>query len=434
MLQLILPIIKSHEGLKLTAYKCPGNCWTIGYGSRIRQSDRKYSENWGCSDDGNFADLGLGVVEKSGKFVDSSCTFDNLPLQKITEVQAEKMLLERISEFEIEIKKSFKNIEKLNNNQYSALVSLVYNCGIKTIGSGLRNLIENDADNFEKITEIWLKYNKSSGKVLQGLIKRRQEEIELYCASCDSSNVLNSSIEPTNAARNDTNNSKSQHDKTTSLEGLINTAQNTFFKPMSNSILSTLTEKGIDIAASFIPGGSLVQSAVKSIAKSLLGNENASEAEVAKAVQNANPEQLEQIRLEIARFESQTKIEEEDTKQAIEQTRQFELKNAEKLMDLVIQLVQNGNGKYVAIAAIFYYILLILVGIFYHFSDFDLFTRHCVLGLLTVMCFIPFSSFIGNGVMNRILNSLCDIFLNIAEIGKGISSMPKMLANKVLKK
>jgi len=149
-----LNLIKSHEGLSLTAYICPAGCWTIGYGCRIR--------------------------DNNGKFVDKSLTFEKLPIQKITEIEAEKMLKIRIFEFQIQIKKHFKNIDKLNHNQYSAFISLVFNTGIGAIGTSLRNLIENDPNNIVKIQEIWLKYNKSGGKVLNGLTKRREAEIQIY--------------------------------------------------------------------------------------------------------------------------------------------------------------------------------------------------------------------------------------------------------------
>ena len=226
-----------------------------------------------------------------------------------------------------------------------------------------------------------------------------------------------------------------QHKSNTSIAKTTNnTTQQTFSKPM-NSILSTLADKGIDIAVSLIPGGSLVQSAVKSIAKNLLGNENASEEELQSAIANATPEQLENLRLEIARMETQVKIEQEDTLQAIEKTNQMQIEKDAKFMDLAINLVNAGKGKYLVAGVLLYYGLLALtIGAYRFWFDFDVITQHTVIGMLTVMAFIPFAPFIGNGVMNKILNSLCDIFLNIAEIGKGISATPKVVFNKILKK
>ena len=59
----------------------------------------------------------------------------------------------------------------LNVNQNSALISFCYNCGT----APLRKLISKGKVNWERMKL----YNKSKGKVLHGLVKRRQEEYEL---------------------------------------------------------------------------------------------------------------------------------------------------------------------------------------------------------------------------------------------------------------
>ncbi|QED23942.1 lysozyme [Candidatus Deianiraea vastatrix] len=398
-----LEIIKSHEGLRLTAYKCPAGYWTIGYGCRIR--------------------------EASGKFVDNSCSFDDLPVKEITKDSAEKIILERISEFEIDVKKHFKNIEKLNDNQYSALICLVYNCGISTIGSGLKNLIENDPNNFDAVEKIWLKYNKSGGKVMSGLTKRRIDEFNLYKTQVkpESFNIVQNFIHgeasinkakfdentrktafdieknKINESKNNKNinNNQLSTDKIKSFDAITNqkytennipsqneiniketrsdieeneefiqngentekntsnalkntTQSTTFSNIMSNSLFKTLAEKGIELGASFIPGGSLVQGAVKSIAKSLLGNENASENEVIDAVQKANPEQLQMIKNELEKLELELAIEEQNTKQAEQLTEQMGIQSEMKGMDFFLSFLDKMRDKFFRNSVIFY--------------------------------------------------------------------------------
>lgn len=63
---------------------------------------------------------------------------------------------------------------KLNQNQFDALVSFTYNCGQKN----LKTLINNRT--LPQIGEAILLYNKSGGKVLNGLIRRRKAEHDLY--------------------------------------------------------------------------------------------------------------------------------------------------------------------------------------------------------------------------------------------------------------
>lgn len=65
---------------------------------------------------------------------------------------------------------------KINNNQLLALTDFSYNCGIgnlyKLTNYGKRNLLE--------IADHIRLYNKAGGKTLNGLVKRRQWEYELF--------------------------------------------------------------------------------------------------------------------------------------------------------------------------------------------------------------------------------------------------------------
>lgn len=126
-----IELIKSFEGCHLTAYKCPAGVWTIGYGHTS------------------------GV--KSG--------------QTITQAQADAYLASDLGKYEKYV--AATGLE-LNQNQFDALVSFTYNCG----NGKLKTLIRNRT--LEQIGEAILLYNKSNGKVLQGLVKRRQAERDLF--------------------------------------------------------------------------------------------------------------------------------------------------------------------------------------------------------------------------------------------------------------
>lgn len=126
-----IALIKSFEGCRLTAYKCPTGVWTIGYGHTA------------------------GV--KQG--------------QTITQTQAEAFLKEDLVRYE----KYVANTGLiLNQNQFDALVSFSYNCGV----GNLKKLVNNRT--LPEIAEALLLYNKSSGKVLAGLVRRREAERALF--------------------------------------------------------------------------------------------------------------------------------------------------------------------------------------------------------------------------------------------------------------
>lgn len=132
-----IELIKKYEGCVLKAYKCPSGVWTIGYGHTN------------------------GV--KSG--------------MQITKVQALDYLKEDLSIYE----KAVANYVKvpLNQNQFDALVSFSFNCGAGGLKTStlLKKLNSND---YNGAANEFLKWNKSNGKVLNGLVRRRQEEKELF--------------------------------------------------------------------------------------------------------------------------------------------------------------------------------------------------------------------------------------------------------------
>ena len=136
-----LELIKSFEGCRLVAYKCPAGVWTIGYG--------------------HTAGVTQGMV--------------------ITKEQAENMLKSDMKKYEKYVVDNVKI--PLNENQFSALVSFCYNCGV----GNLRTLVKNR--NAAQIAEAMLLYNKASGKVLAGLTRRRKAERELFLKSVNTTVV-----------------------------------------------------------------------------------------------------------------------------------------------------------------------------------------------------------------------------------------------------
>lgn len=132
-----LEIIKTFEGLRLEAYLCPANVWTIGYGHT--KTARK------------------GM--------------------KITNEEAEKLLKEDIIWVKSCIDSAVKT--ELSANQVAAVYSFIYNVGAGAFRSStlLRKLNQGDytgaADEFPR-------WNKAGGKVIKGLIRRRKTEREVF--------------------------------------------------------------------------------------------------------------------------------------------------------------------------------------------------------------------------------------------------------------
>lgn len=104
----------------------------------------------------------------------------------ITQKRADELFLTIVGKFIGEVKSLLK--VELADNQFSALVSFAYNVGsdidLDTIPEGLGDstllkLINKNPQN-PKIKDEWLKWNKSGGKVIKGLSRRRASEYHLF--------------------------------------------------------------------------------------------------------------------------------------------------------------------------------------------------------------------------------------------------------------
>lgn len=135
-------LISSFEDLELKAYLCPAGVWTIGNGTTIYPN---------------------GVKVKKGDV----CSLD----------QAKAYFAHDLKRFEA----SVNNLVKvpLSQNQFDALVSLVYNIGSGNFASStlLKKL---NAKDYAGAADQFPRWNKAGGKVLNGLIRRRDAERALF--------------------------------------------------------------------------------------------------------------------------------------------------------------------------------------------------------------------------------------------------------------
>ena len=91
----------------------------------------------------------------------------------ITREEARKLLEADLLSFEKKVSK-YDSKYDFNQNEFDALVSFAYNVG------NIDQLTANGTRSRDKISECMLLYNKSGGKVLNGLTKRRKAERELF--------------------------------------------------------------------------------------------------------------------------------------------------------------------------------------------------------------------------------------------------------------
>ena len=128
-----IDLIKHFEGCETTAYQCSASVWTIGYGHTrgVREDD------------------------------------------KITEDKAEYLLLEDLKHFEGYVDRLVE--VSLNQDQFDALVAWTFNLGPTNLGEStlLRKL---NRGYYEEVPSEMARWNRSDGKVLEGLKRRRKAE------------------------------------------------------------------------------------------------------------------------------------------------------------------------------------------------------------------------------------------------------------------
>lgn len=136
-------LMHEFEGCELDAYLCPANIPTIGYGNTYYE-------------DGRPVRMG----------------------DKITQERADQLFNMIAEDFAKRVRTLLKKV--LNENQFSALVSFAYNCGIANLNKStlLKKVNINPAD--PTIYSEFLKWDKANGKPLAGLTRRREQEAKLY--------------------------------------------------------------------------------------------------------------------------------------------------------------------------------------------------------------------------------------------------------------
>lgn len=137
-------LITKHEGLVLKPYLCPAKVPTIGYGNTYYEDGKRVT-----------------LLDKP-----------------ITKERAFEMFKEIADRFAKSVSQSV--VSDLNQKQFNALVSFAYNVGVANFKKSTLLKIVNANPNDKQIENEFRKWTKANGKVLSGLVKRRQDESNYY--------------------------------------------------------------------------------------------------------------------------------------------------------------------------------------------------------------------------------------------------------------
>lgn len=131
-----LNLIKSFEGLRLTAYRDAVGIWTIGYG--------------------HIQGVHQGMA--------------------INGEEAEQLLRDDVAKFEHGVEDM---ASECTQGQFDALVSFAFNLGLSALKTSTLLRLHKAGD-YVGAEEQFMRWTKAGGRVLPGLVRRRAAEAELY--------------------------------------------------------------------------------------------------------------------------------------------------------------------------------------------------------------------------------------------------------------
>lgn len=137
-----LDIIQHFESFRPEPYLCPSSVWTIGYGTTVINGEPVNPDE-----------------------------------DTITENEACELLVHDLRATEIQVFHLVK--VPLNENQFSALCSFVYNVGSGNFAASTLRSKLNRGDYEGAANEFW-KWRRGGGKILKGLVRRREAEKLLF--------------------------------------------------------------------------------------------------------------------------------------------------------------------------------------------------------------------------------------------------------------
>jgi len=131
-------LLKHFEGCKLKAYRCPAGILTIGYGHTSAAGNPEVTEG-----------------------------------MTITQDEAETILKRDLIKYEKPVADMVK--VQLTQNQFDVLVDFAYNAGVNNLKTSTL-LKKVNAGDLDAVPDELMKWTKGGGKVLTGLVRRRQAE------------------------------------------------------------------------------------------------------------------------------------------------------------------------------------------------------------------------------------------------------------------
>lgn len=150
----VIEMIKHHEGVRVRPYQCPALIWTVGVGHVIDQSHIK-----------------IPLAERKALPIPDGWD-RTLSMGEVDEILAKDLV-----SFENGVRRLCP--DGLTPGRLGALTSFAFNVGLGNLQRSTLIMKHNRGD-YEGAAEAFLDWTKAGGKVLKGLVSRRNDERALY--------------------------------------------------------------------------------------------------------------------------------------------------------------------------------------------------------------------------------------------------------------
>jgi lysozyme len=159
-------LMHKYEGFRNKPYLCPAHIWTIGYGHVLYQEQ-----------------IRLPVVRVEGK--DVPMIRKEMPLKPEDNRVWSKDEINEL--FRVDVETFERGVLRLvpgvvgRQGSFDALVSFAFNAGLGNLQRSTIRMKANRGD-WEGAAEAFMVWTKGGGKVLPGLVRRREAERALFLA------------------------------------------------------------------------------------------------------------------------------------------------------------------------------------------------------------------------------------------------------------
>jgi lysozyme len=132
------------------------------------------------NDSAGLPTIGVGHLLTRSELTSGKITIGGVPVKYaagITQQQAEQLLAQDLDPAEAAVNGGVK--VTLSQNQFDALTSFTFNVGVGAFSSSTLLRLLNQGQ-YAQVPEQLMRWTRAGGRVVQGLVNRRQNEIKLW--------------------------------------------------------------------------------------------------------------------------------------------------------------------------------------------------------------------------------------------------------------